>query len=379
MELESLNKYLEELRGADVILYGAGSKGKQAIELLRRYGVEPAAICDSDRNKWGRNFEGLEIEDYEIVRPRLTGKVYMLLTVSSGFAREIKNSRPWGGDIVRQLCIPFKTEVELLSDAEIMTCWEELEESYESLADDISRQVFEKTVGYKVTGDYLPLFDYLETNEPNLGFFDTELFSQRRDHVYVDVGAFTGDSLLSFAMAARGSYKEIVAFEGDKGIYKSLCDMLTYARLPHVTAVNKLLYSGTEEKEWHSIQNNHNVLFGSPNLYEKAEVIFSSGEAVASGPVNFVTEKVYTDTLDNSLQVDPTVLKINAMGADFDILQGGRKLIRRCRPMLCLEFGVRKNDVGRLIPLIKDINPNYRFYMRVKEIYGDFKTVLYAV
>ncbi len=109
MELESLNKYLEELREADVILYGAGSKGKQAIELLRRYGVEPAAICDSDRNKWGRNFEGIEIEGYESVRPRLTGKVYMLLTVSSGFAREIKNSRPWGGDIVRQLCIPFKT------------------------------------------------------------------------------------------------------------------------------------------------------------------------------------------------------------------------------------------------------------------------------
>lgn len=92
-----------------------------------------------------------------------------------------------------------------------------------------------------------------------------------------------------------------------------------------------------------------------------------------------MTERVYTDTLDNSLQVSPTVLKINAMGADFDILQGGRKLIRQCQPMLCLEFGVRKQDVGRLIPLIKDINPNYRFYMRVKEIYGDFKTVLYAV
>lgn len=379
MELESLNKYLEELREANVILYGAGSKGKQALELLRRYGVEPAAVCDSARNKWGRNFQGLEIEDYETVRPRLTGKVFILLTVSSRFAHEIKNSRPWGGDIVKQLCIPFKTEVELLSDTEMMTCREGLEESYKSLEDDVSRQVFEKTVGYKVTGDYLPLFDYLETDETNLGFFDTELLSQRRDHVYVDVGAFTGDSLLSFALAVRGSYKEIVAFEGDKGIYKSLCDMLTYARLPRVTTVNKLLFSGAEEKEWHSIQNNQNILFDSPNLYEKAEVIFSSGEAAASGPVNFVTEKAYTDTLDNSLQVSPTVLKINAMGADFDILRGGREVIKRCQPMLCLEFGVRKQDVGRLIPLIKDINPNYRFYMRVKEIYGDFKTVLYAI
>ncbi|SHE95492.1 nucleoside-diphosphate sugar epimerase/dehydratase [Schwartzia succinivorans] len=97
MELESLNKYLEELRGADVILYGAGSKGKQAIELLRRYGVEPAAICDSDRNKWGRNFEGMEIEDYNTVRSRLTGKVFMLLTVSSRFAREIKTVVRGGG------------------------------------------------------------------------------------------------------------------------------------------------------------------------------------------------------------------------------------------------------------------------------------------
>ena len=268
----------------------------------------------------------------------------------------------------------------MLSDTEIEDCREGLEESFRSLADDFSRQVFEKTVAYKVTGDYLPLFGYLEGTEPNLGFFDTALLPQRRDHVYVDVGAFTGDSLLGFAMAVRGSYKEMVAFEGDKGIYKSLRDMLVYARLPNITIVNKLLYSGVEEKEWHSIANNQNILFGSPNLYEKAEVIFSSGEAAAASvPVNFVTEKVHTDTLDNCLQVNPTVLKINAMGADFDILQGGREIIRRCKPMLCLEFGVRKQDVGRLIPLIKNINPDYKFYLRVKEIYGDYKTVLYAV
>ena len=284
-----------------------------------------------------------------------------------------------GGDEVRQLCVPFKTEVNLLSDKEIMDCKEGLEESFDSLADDVSQQVFLKTVAYKVTGDYLPLFDYLEIKEPNLGFFDTDLLSKRRDHIYVDVGAFTGDSLLSFAMAVHGSYKEMVAFEGDKGIYESLLNMLTYSRLPNIVAVNKLLYSGLEEKDWHSIENNKNILFGSPNLFEKAEVIFSSGEAASSGPVNFVTEKVHTDTLDNCLRVNPTVLKINAMGADFDILQGGKEIIGRCRPMLCLEFGVRMHDVGRLIPLIKSISPKYRFYLRVKEIYGDFKTVLYAV
>ena len=379
MELESLDKYLEKLRGADVILYGAGSKGKQALELLRRYGVEPVAVCDSDKTKWGQEFYGLEIGSYDTVRPRLNRQVIVLLTVSSGFVREIKYSCFRGGDIVKQLCIPFKTEIALLSDEEMTTCREGLEESYESLADESSRRVFVETVAYKVTGDYLPLFVYLEGEEPTLGFFDTELLPQRRDHVYVDVGAFTGDSLLSFAMAVRGSYGEMVAFEGDTGIYASLCDMLTYARLPRITTVNKLLYSGLEEKNWYSIENNKNILFGSPNLYEKAEVIFSSGEAAANGQVNFVTEKVYTDTLDNCLHVSPTVLKINAMGADFDILQGGREVIGRCKPMICLEFGVRKQDVGRLIPLIKEINPEYKFYLRVKEIYGDFKTVLYAV
>ncbi|MBE6091613.1 MAG: FkbM family methyltransferase [Selenomonas ruminantium] len=379
MELASLNAYLEELRRSDVIIYGAGSKGKQALELLRRYGVEPTAVCDSDKNKWGSDFGGLRIDCYEEVRPRLTGNVFVLLTVSNGFVREVKHSRPWGRDIVKQLCIPFKVEVDLLSDEDMASCRMELEESYSSLADDISRQIFVETVAYKVTGDYLPLFDYLERTEPNLGFFDTELLPKRSDHVYVDVGAFTGDSLLSFAMAVRGSYQKIVAFEGDKGIYESLCDMLLYARLPRVSTVNKLLHSGLEEMNWYTVANNKNILFDSSNLYEKAEVIFSSGESMSHGPVVFGTEKVYTDTLDNCLQVSPTVLKVNAMAADFDILRGGRETIGRCKPMLCLEFGVRKQDVGKLIPLIKDMNPDYRFYLRVKEIYGDFKTVLYAV
>ena len=98
MNLTSLDAYLEKLRSSDVILYGAGSKGKQALELLRRYGVEPVAICDSDEGKWGEKFNGLEIENYDVVKSRLNRQVIVLLSVCSSFVREIHDSlRTRGG------------------------------------------------------------------------------------------------------------------------------------------------------------------------------------------------------------------------------------------------------------------------------------------
>ena len=367
LQFSSLNKYIEKLRDSTVILYGAGAKGRQALTLLRYYGIEPVAVCDSNEKKWGLDFDGLKVTSYASIRSCFRDNVIVLLTVSSCFVKELNNKISYidrkypGRVLVKQLCIPFKTEVSLLSDEDIISSREQIEASYSFLSDDMSRLIFKKTIEYKITGDFSPLLDYLERVEPSLGFFDTDFLPYNYNHVYVDVGAFTGDSLISFAMAVRGSYKQMIAFEGDRGIYDSLCKMLAYSRLPNIRPVNKLLYRDFEEKKWYSVFDNGDVLFDSPNLYKNAEVIFPQTDMSDRKKIKFSSEIVHTDTLDNSLNCAPTVIKINAMGADYDILQGGIDSIRTSKPMLCMEFGVRKRDVGELILLIRKINPNSTF------------------
>jgi hypothetical protein len=63
----------------------------------------------------------------------------------------------------------------------------------------------------------------------------------------------------------------------------------------------------------------------------------------------------------------------------MDIILGGGYTISRYKPILILEYGVKKSDVFYMIKNIRDINKNYKFYMRRKKVFGDIKTVLYAL
>lgn len=85
---------------------------------------------------------------------------------------------------------------------------------------------------------------------------------------------------------------------------------------------------------------------------------------------------MYTDTLDCQFcrEEIPTVMKINAMAADFDIIKGGKKLIENYKPMLIFEYGVKKDDLFSMILWLKKVNPQYKFYLREKRIYKDIKS-----
>ena len=92
------------------------------------------------------------------------------------------------------------------------------------------------------------------------------------------------------------------------------------------------------------------------------------------------TRSVHVKTLDGLLKNEiPSIMKINAMAADLDIIQGARDTIGRCKPTLILEYGVKKEDVFLMIKTIKEIDNSYNFYMRRKRVFDDIKTVLYCV
>lgn len=75
----------------------------------------------------------------------------------------------------------------------------------------------------------------------------------------------------------------------------------------------------------------------------------------------------------------PTIIKVNALAADREMILDGQYVLKHFKPALLLELGVTQRDVFEMIPLIKQINCAYKFYMRRKKVFGDIKTVLYCV
>lgn len=53
----NVNQYFNEIRKyKNIILFGCGGKGREAIPILRAHGIEIAAVCDNNQALWGHKF-----------------------------------------------------------------------------------------------------------------------------------------------------------------------------------------------------------------------------------------------------------------------------------------------------------------------------------
>jgi hypothetical protein len=91
-------------------------------------------------------------------------------------------------------------------------------------------------------------------------------------------------------------------------------------------------------------------------------------------------DEKYVSTLDNELEnTAPTILKVNALAADMEILKGGEQTIRRHQPVVMLEYGSKLEYILEIPQLLSSYGKNYRLYLRQKNIFGDSKTIFYAI
>ncbi len=372
--------YFEKIRKNGAVLFGAGSKARQAAKLLRERHIDILAVCDNDRDLWGKEiFPGIVIEDFREVSKKY-GKFTVLITAAVNNAVSIKAELAEGFECY-QFCNPFKVEECLLTDEEIEKNQDLIKRIYDCLEDELSKNIFSLNLNYKLTGNMLPLADLAHGKNSVLTYFDEELFDRKRRHTFIDIGAYTGDSIMSFLMATGGNYEKIIAYEADEGNYASLKKFLDCARVPGIELLHTALWSECKERIFFTFEDNYRVNYDSPNFHTAVDSIADNkilkeahGKKIASG-----CRRMYVHTLDSQAKdMAPTVIKVNAMADDFEILKGGKELIKRWKPFLICEFGVRKEDLFTMIPWLKDLNPEYKFYLREKKIFHDIKTILYV-
>ena len=242
------------------------------------------------------------------------------------------------------------------ADPEIMTTEyisehnEDLCSVYNSLSDDLSMRSLIAYINQKISMDY----KYLkEVKVPNQ-YFDKDIISLTDNEVFIDCGAYNGDSAMSFIeeLHARDihSYKRIISFEPDPYNFKGLCDR----HLDNHITINK----GTSDKK--------EILHFS--ISETSSSINEDGEII-----------IETDTIDNVLNgEEATFIKMDIEGAELASLKGARDTIMKSKPKLAICIYHKREDLWTIQQYIQSIVPEYKFYIRA---YEDTATelVLYAV
>ncbi len=347
-----------------IALFGAGRLGRRTLSLIRARGQDVAAFIDNDATRWGSDVDGVLVLSPEDASSRFAEEGLAIDTIwraEGGHSyletREGLRRLGWrrvesfislfwglGGDALPYITIDLPTGV-LAARNEVMAAaglW----------SDERSLLEYVSQVRWRLTGD----FSALEPAEPDQ-YFAEGIVSVGPDEVFVDCGAFTGDTLLDVAdrVDSWGAYH---AFEPDPASFDAL--EAAVATLPaHLADRVHLHRAATSDRQG-------TAYFDATGL----------GSANLSDSGVFEVECVSID--DVVTDPPPTFIKMDIEGAESAALTGCTRSITDGRPLLAIAAYHKQADLWELPKQVHDMEPAYHLFLRPHVPEG-FDTVLYAV
>lgn len=225
---------------------------------------------------------------------------------------------------------------------------DEYAKTYELLADDKSKEIFNKVMNFKISFD----LDFMQgfTNNHDEQYFDKELIGDIKNICFVDGGGYIGDT-------AREVIKNFPDF---KKLYliEPLHDNMRLA-----------------QRELGEYENIEFIPLGLSN--HKATLSFND-EKSFSTMYGTGTQSVEVDTLDNMIEDQVDFIKLDIEGAEQDAIEGARNTIKKYTPILAICIYHKAEDWYKVPQKVLEINPNYNVYLR-HYMEGIFESVMYFI
>ncbi len=229
---------------------------------------------------------------------------------------------------------------------------DKIKDNCHMLADERSIQTYKKACLYRCTHnmDKAPAYN-------RYTYFPREIVERLTGkEVFVDGGAFVGDTAKRFAKIVHGRYSQIICFEPDIYNYK----MLGMLKLRKIDKNLGLWSSKTELYFFNNSSVGSKVI--SQNSLNKENTII-----------------IKVDSIDNISEChDATFIKLDVEGSEMEALKGAYETIKRNHPKLAVCLYHSNEDMIRIIPYIHENFPWYKLYVYHHSRY-DVETVLYAV
>lgn len=225
---------------------------------------------------------------------------------------------------------------------------------YGILADDKSRETLGGVIKYRAVRQPLANELYSEWDQ----YFVKDIIQMADNEVFIDGGAYTGDTIQQFMDTAKKGQKRIgrvIAFEPDPENYQLLNKF--YGKNKKVMVINKGLANRSGEL-W---------------FQEKGVASQLTEDEMKA------TTKVPVVNIDSVPECqEATWIKMDIEGAEMDALHGAEKTIKRNHPKLTICIYHSDGDLLRIAEYVHELVPEYKLYIR-HHSKSDVETVLYAV
>lgn len=338
----------------EIVIFTSGTTGRDHLHIFRKHGLEISCFADNAAEKVGSIVEGLPVIGLDELKRKYKEAIIVVAT------------RIYREDIITQLRAADFVDSQIIfgefgfyGDSptyEIDTVRDHidlLDKAYQCLSDDESKRVFIGKLNALISYDPL---DCSVIRSTQTQYFDSNIFSLSTNEVYVDGGAYKGDSFFSFYQSA-GKYKSCHLFEPNSENYSVLCKQV---------------------ENYSNVHTYHKALW---NRQGRLNITGVEGSARVNGNDNLEAygDFVESAVLDELLQdAAPTLIKLDIEGAEKEALLGAKSIIRAYKPKLAICVYHKFLDIATLPLLMKELNPAYQLFMRHYSC-GLTDTVCYAL
>lgn len=360
---EFKGKLLERIDSSTpYILFGASEAGKKTLDELQKLDMSVSYFCDNDPHKWGSFIQDIKVLSPQELVDVLDGHK---IIISSTYEEEIKKQLVTLG-LAEYIFEGNFYDLEftgLIMDRRRKAAEKEfkIEALKRYLNDEKSKTVLENVILYRATGDLEFLFRVAEPCE----YFPDDLIRLTDEEVFIDAGAYTGDTIAAFLEKVKNQYKQIIAFEPDTNTFRRLRSCVY--EITHRTG------------EIHNIQI-HEV--GLSNTTKK--VNYTNNGFMHSRIEDDGTYTVEVVSLDEILGVnnEVTFIKMDIEGEEYNAILGAQELIKKYKPKLAICVYHKFDDLWEIPLLLKKLVPEYKIYLRHHGLYEPaemYDTICYAV
>jgi FkbM family methyltransferase len=347
---------MKNLNDYTVVVFGAGNTSVLYQKCFELEGIHPVYYVDNSEAKQNTIFQGIPVISVE-----------KLVTLQQTFSKPVFV-------LICSAQISICNEIQLQLQKYELTyatidsfVFEKNKDSikavHDLLEDDFSKEVYTQIIYSRTNNSPIP--ESLVSNEQY--FLLSHFLKRSEKEVFVDLGAYVGDTVEQYINKKSGFFKKIYAFEPDA---------LNFLALEHRTARLK--------KEWAFSNDKLTLIHGGVGAKTESKYFASSSTNSARLGANFVADKtentkevtIYSLN-DYFKEQQVSFIKADIESYELDMLRGAESIIKRDRPLLAVCIYHNASDMFTIPLFIKELCSDYKLKVR-HHTYDFLDTVLYA-
>lgn len=348
-----LDKFYEQARKAKCIcLFGAGRLGIAAYKILKSNNIKVDYFCDNNVNLWAKKIT----DKIYCVSPsylkKIHEKVLIIITIENySIYNQLRNM--YIKNIFTIFWFKYNNK-DFFDNVDVSDVKGKIIKLNTILEDNKSKNIINNSIQRWIESDCFynnleEMTKMYELIENKNQYFDQEIIKLKEDEVYIDVGAYNGDTIDKFLNISNNKFDKIIAFELEKTNYEQLqasvskysCNIQNKIKL-----YNKGLYN---IKSFVTITS------------ERENVTIS--ESVKNKEDSNILEVVELDTiLEKNEKV--TYIKMDIEGSEMEALMGASEVIKKWKPKLAICIYHKPEHYWEIPIFIKKLVPEYKIYIR---------------